>query len=429
MFFLYSLFIHFIFVVIFHFIFNAIKPFCSFAFSWLFVVLLCGYLNSIGAVDIECNFQLARFCLVKTAINVTDGDEVRILPVAEDQVVSRFSLTLPSQLGTVPKVIFDTFPVLEDLTLNAAGIKALSGDRFANAKILQNLLLNDNQIQVIRSETFVGATNLERLELTHNEIEEVEDHAMKGLANLRTLKLNNNRIKVLRSVALTGASSLEYLHIYSNELETIEDGALNLPNLIEAFFAYNKLKILADNLFVLAPKIEITDFSGNQLTHIGKAFYGCHRIYSLFLENNRIEDVNLTGFAGMAALTALSLNNTGFKLPEKVPTADTNGTKSILTRLNLSNNQLSTGNIFKHLAVFGELQEVYLDNNRFTHFHDTYQIKDMFPKLTHIELVNNDQICEWLQDNIEIFQRDEIRVTVGKPGVTSGEAKADCLGI
>lgn len=227
-------------------------------------------------------------------------------------------------------------------------------------------------------------------------------------------QLNGNRLKVLKTQTFAGLASLEYLHLYSNKLDTIEPQALNLPKLTEVFFGYNRLRTLPDDLFSSAPNLEITEFSNNHLTHIGDAFVNCHKIYSLLLENNPIEDIDLVKFAKMRSLSSLSLNNTNFRFPDELPNRENITISSSAESLNLGNNNLSNANIFHHLIMFPELQRLYLYNNNFTHFDDANDIKTILPKLNTLDLIGNNFIINWLRDNYDTFRRSNINILTPK---------------
>lgn len=366
-------------------------------------------------MDIECSFPKISSCLVKHPINATSVNIVNILPTPNASEIDRFALDAEYQfqLDIIPKVIFEKFPSLHHVELNNAGIKSLAKDHFENSTKLTTLYLRCNKLRIITAEVFSLIPNLKGLDLSQNEIDDIENFGLKNLNNLRYLKLDHNRIRVLNKFALTDAVNLKYLNIQSNELEVIEDGALNLPHLFEVIFRLNKLKILSDNLFAQTPNINYVDFGYNQITHIGQAFYQCREIHALSLEGNPIQDINLMMFANMEALAKLSLNDTNLALPTDLPNIDKANAKSMLASLYLSNNHLSSENVFEHLSMFRQLHVLLLNNNDFNHLPDVSEIKHLLPELTYINLVNNVQICEWYRKHKKIFEENDIRITVG----------------
>lgn len=365
------------------------------------------------AYDVKCDQTFPSYCFIGTSIDLQENDDLIIAAMDHAHLVTRFEMA-PSNLRRIPKTIFETFPHLEAVTLNSANIKSLTPSTFKTAHYLKELHLKLNKIMKLHRSLFGHTPNLEALDLSGNEISSIEDESFNGLSKLRTLKLNGNRLKVLKTRTLYGLDSLEFLHLYSNKLVTIETQALNLPKLTEVFFGNNRLRTLPGDLFSNTPNLEITEFSNNRLTHIGDTFVDCHRVYSLGLENNPIEDIDLMKFALMHSLSSLSLNCTNFKFPNELPAHDNNGTAIIsstsLESLNLSNNNLSNANIFEHLIMFPEIQRLYLYNNKFTEFHNPNEIKNILPKLNTLDLIGNDLIVNWLHDNSDIFKRLNINV-------------------
>lgn len=336
-----------------------------------------------------------------------DGEELRIAPIDNEFMVNRFEIVPHSNLKTFPHRIFQVLPHVEAVTLTVANICELSQESLQNALNLQTLDLSANNLTVLPKAVFINAPQLERLILADNQIAEIEDGAFSGLRKLQTLKLNGNRMKVLRSGTFVDLVHLEYLHFYWNHLETIETNALTLPNLTEVFVGNNNLTVLPDDLFDGAPNVRYTDFSNNQLQRIGNAFAKCDNLLNLNVENNRIADLDLARFASMKSLTVLSLNNTNMVLPPMHVAAVHN---SPMRSLNLANNQLKNANLFEYLAIFPNLERLYLYNNEFDGFEEPHQIKRLLPKLNTLDLNGNKLISAWLQENNDVLQRDRIDV-------------------
>lgn len=376
----------------------------------ILVTLLVNGLHQTNAYDVKCDQTFPSHCFIGSAIDLQNNEELNIAPMDHAHIVTRFEIAPVSNLKNFPKTIFETFPRLEAVTLNSANIKSIAPTTFEKATNLKDLHLKLNRIMKLTKSLFKNADRLEQLDLSGNEISNIEAESFNGLKNLRTLKLNGNRLKVLKTTTFVGLESLEYLHLYSNYLETIEPQALSLPKLTEVFFGNNRLRILPTDLFSEAPNLEVTEFSNNRITHIGDAFIECHNIYSLNLENNPIEDIDLMKFAQMRSLSSLSLNSTSFRFPDVPPTKDNlTITSSSLESLNLGNNNMSNANIFQHLIMFPELQRLYLYNNQFTTFTNAIDIKNALPKLNTLDLIGN---CQLLRNNYDIFKRLNINILI-----------------
>lgn len=314
------------------------------------------------------------------------------------------------QLPIIPVVIFDTFPSLNYVKLNNAELLVILQMDFQNANKLCSLDLQHNKIQFIPADVFLFAKHLRTLDLSYNEINDLAHQSISTLNNLRTLNLNYNKINILRKHSFSGSINLEYLSIMSNDLEVIEDEALNLPHLIEIIFRSNRLKSLCNNLFHRMSNIHFIDFGYNELITIGEAFQNIDSIRSLNLEGNPLEHMNLTAFVAMHSLVQLSLNDSKFK----VVTPNTGASqRSVLTQLSLANNNLSHGNIFESLSVFPKLKILFLNNNRFEQLPPITSIKNMLPNIRVINLVNNNQICDWYSKNNIAAIKLQVHLVVG----------------
>lgn len=369
--------------------------------------------QAIDAYDVKCDQTFPSYCFIGAAIDLPANEELVISPLDHARLVIRFEIGPTSNLKQFPRVVFQAFAHLEAVTLNSANIQSLAPNSFDNATNLKDLHLKLNKLTKLPTSIFKCATQLQQLDLSGNEISTIEDDAFDGLKQLRVLKLNGNRLRTLKQRTFSDLENLEYLHLYSNRLDTIESGALNLPQLTEVFFGNNRLRVLPNDLFLKAPKLEVTEFSNNNLLRVGDAFTDCHRMYSLNLENNPIKDIDLMKFAQMASLSSLSLNNTNFTFDMEPPaTENITATSQSLESLNLGNNNLSNSNIFHYLVMFPELQRLYLYNNKFEIFHDASEIKQFLPKLNTLDLIGNRLIIGWLRDNYEILRRDQINVLI-----------------
>lgn len=374
--------------------------------------MIVGIIHRTTAFDVKCDQTFPSYCFIGAAIDLQSNEELNIAPMDHSHMVTRFEIAPVSNLKNFPKTIFETFSQLKAVTLNSANIKILAPNTFEKAINLKDLHLKLNKIMKLTKSLFKNAEKLEQLDLSGNEISNIEDESFNGLKSLRTLKLNGNRLKILKTQTFAGLESLEYLHLYSNKLDTIEPQALNLPKLTEVFFGNNRLRVLPNDLFNNAPNLEVTEFSNNRLTHIGDTFINCHKIYSLNLEMNLIEDIDLVKFAKMRSLSSLSLNSTNFQFPNELPSKENITTSSSTESLNLGNNNLSDANIFHYLIMFPELQRLYLYNNKFTHFNDASDIKNVLPKLNTLDLIGNNFIINWLRDNYDTFKRLSINLLI-----------------
>jgi len=120
----------------------------------------------------------------------------------------------------------------------------------------------------------------------------------------------------------------------------------------------------------------------------------------------------------------LILDNIKLILPQEVPSSTP--TESKLTEIRLAGNNLSSPKIFKHLSVFGQLEEIYLMNNNFTVFDNIDTISNDFPKLKRLGLASNEpSLCGWIKDNEEFLKNISVWGSTSEDACRSADFKPD----
>lgn len=215
--------------------------------------------------------------------------------------VEKFDITYEAKIPFIPIQIFEKFMNLEQLQMST-GLKELHYDDFENAWNLHNLTISDNKLGHIPSCVFARAKHLTEIRLDGNEILHLDNDAFNGLNELYFLSLNKNRLITLKSFAFNGAPHLTELHLEYNEIEVLEPGVFDLPDLLFLFLGNNQIKVLADHLFDNT-QLYALDLRSNRLTHLGKTIHHLRNLNKLILlNNNEIDDFNVTQFIGMKNL-------------------------------------------------------------------------------------------------------------------------------
>ena len=106
-------------------------------------------------------------------------------------------------------------------------------------------------------------TNLRDLQLTNNKITELPRDIMR-LEYLLALKLDDNELAGLPPV-LAYLNCLKILHVSYNKILQLDDGLALPPNLVEARFSNNRIRVLPKNLFMSSKFLQILDFTSNHL--------------------------------------------------------------------------------------------------------------------------------------------------------------------
>lgn len=369
------------------------------------LVFLCAFvhLGSTVELTVTCNILTNNYCFIDKPIELKRDDTLKFI-VENADTIRALDIVQGSKLVTVPSGIFRTFPAMEKLFISDLGISVLLADRFEGANKLKVLNIYNNKIEVIPSRVFMNLRNTEEMLLMSTAIQTIEDNAFDGMEKLDVLRLSNNRIRSLGRLAFAGTPSIRVLVLDGNNIDTIEEGALSLPNLEKLYLTNNKLTRLSDTLLVGAPMIQRVYLDLNEITRIGRAFSDCNKLTILSLSRNPVEDVNLSEIATLENLDTLFLEYTKFKLPMEIPTSLQSVSK--LKKIWLSGNDLSSPDILRQLSIFGQLEEIYIMENRFPVINDVDKIRSYFPTIKRLGLAKNvPSLCRWITDS-ELYLKD-----------------------
>lgn len=367
------------------------------------LIFVCATLVHIGStieLSVTCNIITTDYCFIDKEIELKLDDTLKFV-VENAETIKALDIVQGSQLVTLPPGIFKTFPAMEKLFVSDLEISVLLPDRFEGADKLKVLNIYNNRIETIPGRVFINLPSTEEVLLMDNNIETIQDNAFDGMTKLKILRLGNNRIRSLGRLAFAGATNLRLLVLDSNQIDTIEEGAFSLPNLEKLYITNNKLTILSDFLLMGAPLIQQVYLDNNEIVRIGKAFSDCNKLTILSLSRNPIEDIQLSTLTALKDLNTVFMEHTKLKLPEEV--SESAPTDSKLKMIWLSGNNLSSPDIFKHLSIFGQLEQIYANANRFPTINDAAKIKNYFPGIKRLGLaVNVPPLCDWITEN-ELF--------------------------
>ncbi|XP_007529243.1 osteomodulin [Erinaceus europaeus] len=226
---------------------------------------------------------------------------------------------------------------IQQVYLQFNEIEAVTADSFANATNLKEINLSHNKIQSHKIDhgVFAKLSNLLQLDLQHNHLEEfpsplpkslerlllgyneisrVQKNAMDALPNLTMLDLCHNHLddSTLKGNILPKTEKLMQLNLCHNRLESMPPG---LPSsLMYLSLENNSISSIPENYFREIPKLHALRMSHNKLqdiTHnifnvsdlkelnvghnrLKQAFYIPRNLEHLYLENNEIENINVS---------------------------------------------------------------------------------------------------------------------------------------
>jgi len=231
-----------------------------------------------------------------------------------------------AELGISNPTQTDMLGLTGNFNARESGIIDLSGLEYATN--LTSLSLQDNQIADLGP--LSDLNKLEGLFLQDNQIKDLSPLA--GLTKLKTLSLRNNQIVDVSPLA--NIADLEVLHLYSNQIKDI----------------------------------------GTLVSRRGSKIH----LKSLYIQDNRIESVNVLSRFGNLEEISLSKNN----IQDISPLAGL--TK--LTYLNLSTNQIDDINPLTHLV---NLETLYLYSNQITDISSLANLTKLKMNATSLSLREN----------------------------------------
>ena len=283
-----------------------------------------------------------------------NGGPARIAHV----VLAGEMLAVYQSAATAPLRVCDRTPQVRDAIANAIGSTCGAVSEFELLEV-RSLDLGFQDISNIRRGDFSGLANMVELRLEGNPGVTIEDGAFDDLGKLKVLELSRsgldsvpaavralrslnrlylygNRIETLVEGAFAGLSELRYLDLSGTGLETLEEGVFSdqrkllelyldrnritdvtkemlrgPEDLLQLRLNHNPLGKLRPDAFAAIPKLWVLDLRRTQLRTVPSESVA-NVVSSLYLSDNRIDDLSGTTFPGWS-LGRLSLANNALR--------------------------------------------------------------------------------------------------------------------
>lgn len=172
-----------------------------------------------------------------------------------------------------------THPAIEKLSITDSTIRNNAGSNaFVHLNVLKELIIRNTVFEhkIIDGKLLEGTKSLKILKITGCGIEDIDKNAFVYLSELEVLKLHTNNLKVLHPTLLRNNRKLEIVDFSGNQLKEIPLNASFLTNYV--FFPDNIQKLnLSHNLI---DRIE------------NKNFKNMRKMYYLDLSHNKIEGLS-----------------------------------------------------------------------------------------------------------------------------------------
>ncbi|XP_051170282.1 relaxin receptor 1 isoform X2 [Leptopilina boulardi] len=254
------------------------------------------------------------------------------------------------------KEIPQTFSVnVTTIILNNNFLTQLSANVFENYTELQKLLLKNNSIRNLEIGTFKKQAQLENLILTKNYIHEIHRGHFTGLVSLKRLFINENKITIANLFDFENSTSLGWLNLNNNSI-TVQNLSLPyLPVLDQLFLDENNLEEIPETLFAGLPKLKTLSLEGNKIKRIAKnAFQHFENLTELNLAYNKIKKIEPILFQSLVSLQKLSI---GYNFIENFPVTALDTLKDLRS---LGIEDIDLDNFEKHFFnLFPNLNFIY----------------------------------------------------------------------
>lgn len=196
----------------------------------------------------------------------------------------------------VPKEYFDHLEFLNQY------IPVLRTGSVTDLSSLDELTIEECNLTAIEPGAFQNVPNLRKLNLKNNVLVNIEDGVFNGLT-LSTLDLGKNQIKTIGSNGLDDLPNLLNINLADNNIaEWDKNWFKKTPMLTRISMQNNSLKTLPKDAFTNLigtksyGKVKLTInliFSYNRINTIDRnAFRGLKNINNLWLDNNKLTDLN-----------------------------------------------------------------------------------------------------------------------------------------
>ena len=240
-----------------------------------------------------------------------------------------------------------------------------------NKSEINSLKIISSAIGQLLTDTFNGFENIINLDLSFCHIRKLEQSVFDSLIHLKLINLSDNIIVSIDTGLFHNNSKLESIILKNNLLTLIKGNR------------FSNLELL-DSL----------DLSYNFFLLLDACFLKCQNLKELLLNNNEINNIDLTAFNELTNLNCLSLNN------NQIEKIDENTFKLLknLRYLNLNDNRIS---VMDHHCFWQleNLKELYLANNLLT-FIITKYLFIYLTNLVELDMSNNDN-CSILNNTFD----------------------------
>ncbi len=157
-----------------------------------------------------------------------------------------------------------------------------------------------------------GLASLARLDLDHNFIADIQPAAFSYLTKCLWIHLSHNKLTIIRKDTWKGLDSLQRLDLGHNFITDILPGGFSNLNLLEMYLNNNLLTNIQREIWEGMDNLRLLHLTQNHLTVVkADTFVLLSGLQWLYLENNRIVQIEPKSFPRSLSILCLSGNNLG----------------------------------------------------------------------------------------------------------------------
>ena len=209
-----------------------------------------------------------------------------------------------NDIKQIPSGTFDALNMLQLLNLS----RAVSSGSLSGLQQLNILDLTGCHLSTIPDEIFQETRELTHLYLARNHLTHFAK-SIGSLSGLQLLQLNENRLATIERNDFSQLASLTSLFMKYNEIKYIPKGWLQRsPNVQEIYMEGNRIEEIELGAFAGLRNLEILDLSKNNITDLSIVLYSLPNLQYIFLNNNKITSINRFHFPPSTKVLFLQFN-------------------------------------------------------------------------------------------------------------------------
>lgn len=198
------------------------------------------------------------------------------------------------KVSYIPHDLFHILENAQTIYFDLAGIETIDSGKFADGSELQTLSMSKNNLTELPAFLFSHTPKIQDVDFAYNQINKIDPKVFGGGAKkLQTIDLSHNLIEVIEQNVFADLADLTELRLGYNLIQAIQF-ELKLSTNLEALYLNNNriTQVNCDSFINSTSAIALVDLSKNRLTEIN---LNCEKQFAeLNVMDNQIKSLNLS---------------------------------------------------------------------------------------------------------------------------------------